>query len=242
MGEFIFMLTHDDATVKDAVDVYKTIRSTDLRYVGFKDVGVPEDVLRQVTDLAHEDGREVMLEVVSLSREDEERSVELAMTLGVDWLLGGTHPEAVHAILPAEPIRYCPFVGTVVSHPSVLLGGADVIAAQARELTTHRWVHGVDLLAYRHATEDPLALVEAVVAAIAEPVIVAGSVTSTEQVTAILARGAWAFTIGSAIFEGLLPGGPDPRGQVSSVLELVESHPGPSKGSAIPPVSPGGGR
>ena len=40
MTEFIFMLTHNDATVPNAIEVYEQLRDTeDLRYVGFKDVG-----------------------------------------------------------------------------------------------------------------------------------------------------------------------------------------------------------
>ena len=39
MLEFIFMLTRDDQTVSDALAVYEGVRATDLRYVGFKDVG-----------------------------------------------------------------------------------------------------------------------------------------------------------------------------------------------------------
>ena len=41
MIEFIFMLTRNDQTVSDARDVYDTLRDTGLRYVGFKDIGLP---------------------------------------------------------------------------------------------------------------------------------------------------------------------------------------------------------
>ena len=50
------------------------------------------------------------------------------------------------------------------------------------------------------------------------PVIAAGSVATIEQIGVLEAAGAWGFTIGSAIFEERLPGGPSVAGQVRAVL------------------------
>ncbi len=91
MTEFIFMLTHHDRTVDDALEVYEQTRGTGLRYVGLKDVGATPEVLAELAREAHDDGLEVMLEVVSTSAEDELRSLRAAADIGVDWVLGGTH-------------------------------------------------------------------------------------------------------------------------------------------------------
>jgi hypothetical protein len=214
--EFIFMLTRDDVTVGNALDVLGEVRDSGLRYVGFKDIGPPPAVLADVTEAAHAAGVEVMLEVVSTSREDELRSLRAARAIGVDWVLGGTHAREGGEILGG--VGYCPFAGTVLGHPSVLAGEIDAIAADAARLTATRGVDGVDLLAYRHETVDPVALTRAVVEAAGGPVIAAGSVRSLAQIAALEAAGAWAFTIGSAIFEGALPGGPSISGQVAAVL------------------------
>jgi hypothetical protein len=214
--EFVFMLTRDDVTVGDALGVLEGLRSSGLRYVGFKDVGPPAKVLAEVTETAHASGMEVMLEVVSVSLEDELRSLRAARAIGVDWVLGGTHAREGVELL--EGVRYCPFAGTVEGHPSVLEGSIDAIAEHAAELTSLDGVHGVDLLAYRHRTVDPVALTRAVARAASGPVIAAGSVVSLEQVAALEAAGAWGFTIGSAIFANRLPGGPSVEGQVAAVL------------------------
>ena len=216
MIEFVFMLTRDDVTIGDAAAVLRGVSGTGLRYVGFKDVGPPPAVLREVADAAHEAGLEVMLEVVSVSREEELRSLRAAREIGVDWVLGGTHPHDGVEIL--DGVRYCPFAGTVEGHPSVLTGSIEAIAEHAAELTALPGVHGLDLLAYRHATEDPIALTRAVAAAADGPVIAAGSVRSLEQIAALEAAGAWGFTIGSAIFEGVFPGAPSVPAQVEAVL------------------------
>jgi hypothetical protein len=223
--EFVFMLTRDDVTVGDAADVLASLRESGLRYVGFKDIGPPPETLAEVTRAAHEASMEVMLEVVSTSAEDELRSLRAALDIGVDWVLGGTRAREGVAILGGA-VKYCPFGGTIVGHPSVLHGTVDEIAAHAAALTAMDGVHGVDLLAYRHASEDPIALTRAVADAAAGPVIAAGSVTSFEQIAALEAAGAWGFTIGSAIFANQLPGGPTVPGQVAAVLAHLKG-PGP---------------
>ena len=230
MIEFVFMLTHHDRTVDDPIAVYEQIRGCGLRYIGFKDIGVPVAELKEVCARAHGDGLEVLLEVVSTTREEELRSVAAAAEIGVDWLLGGTHPEDGLEILDAradgERPRYCPFPGTVVGHPSILQGEIDEIADSARRMTALDGVYGLDLLAYRHQSADAAELTRAVVQAASGPVIAAGSVASTAQISALDRAGAWGFTIGGAIFEGRLPGGPSIAGQVIEVLRAASGGPG----------------
>jgi hypothetical protein len=220
VNEFVFMLTHDDATVANAYEVLEELLGSGLRYIGFKDVGAEPSLLKSLVRLAHEADMEVMLEIVSTSAEDELRSLRSALEMGVDWVLGGTHPETGIEILRASGLRYCPFPGTVVGHPSILEGSIEEIAEHARRLGETDGVHGLDLLAYRHQTVDPVALTRAVVAALDGPVIVAGSIATPEQIASVGDAGAWGFTIGGAIFEGRLPGGDSVAGQVAAVLEL----------------------
>ncbi len=227
MIEFIFMLTRDDTTVSDAKQVYDTLRDTDLRYVGFKDIGLPPSELRDLARTMRADGREVFLEVVSERAEDELRSVRAALDIGVDWLMGGTHADEALAVLDevgppgtsGRP-RYCPFPGRVVGHPSILEGTVDEIADSARELTARPGVDGLDLLAYRWQGDVP-ALVRAVVDAASGPVVAAGSVDSAERIDALARAGAWAFTIGGAIFERRLPAGDSVREQVECALAMT---------------------
>ena len=222
MAHFVFMLTHGDRTVDQAADIVPTLADTGLKYIGFKDVGADLDRQREVTSLAHDAGFEVMLEVVSTSKEAELSSLQSAAEAGVDWILGGTHGRETAGMLP-DHVRYCPFPGQVVDHPSILKGSIDEIAADAKELTGLDHVAGLDLLAYRHQTEDPLELTRAVVQASSGPVIVAGSIASIKRAVAVSETGAWGYTIGSAIFDGLLPGAPSIADQVRSVLDATGS-------------------
>jgi hypothetical protein len=223
--EFVFMLTHRDATVENAREVLDDVRGTGLRYIGFKDVGASPRLLRDVTELAHGAGLQVMLEIVSTGEADEIRSLRNATSIGVDWVLGGTHPHAGVEILGESGISYCPFPGIVEGHPSVLKGSRGQIAEHARELTATDGIHGVDLLAYRHEDVDPLALTRAVVEAAEGPVIVAGSIATLAQIESLEQAGAWGFTIGGAIFEARFPGGRSVADQVRTVLDAVDAAP-----------------
>src|SRR4051794_18005313 len=145
MIQFVFMLTHNDRTVSGAIDVLRDLSGSGLTYVGCKDVGATPDVLRELVAVAHGDGMEVMLEVVSTSKEQELTSLRTAAEVGVDWVLGGTNAREGAAVLAGSGIRYCPFPGRIVGHPSVLEGEIAEIADSARELTSIDGVHGLDL-------------------------------------------------------------------------------------------------
>jgi DhnA family fructose-bisphosphate aldolase class Ia len=218
MIEFIFMLTKDDRTIVDAIEVLDSVSDVGLRYVGFKDVGAEPDRQREITKRAHDLGMEVMLEVVSTSVEAEANSVRSARAAEVDWVLGGTNPEVGVDILAGTDIRYCPFPGIVTGHPSVLSGSVEDIAASAGSLSGMKGVYGVDLLTYRHADADPEELTSAVVKSCEGPVIAAGAVVTRDQIELLDRAGAWGFTIGSAVFNGQMPGAPSVAAQVQTVL------------------------
>lgn len=221
MINFIFMLTHSDATIDDALRYVDDLSDTGLHYIGFKDIGATPERQRSIALAAHDAGFETMLEVVSTTRDAEVASVHAALAAGVDWILGGTQPDAVLPLLKGSSVRYCPFPGRVVGHPSVLEGSIEEIADSAAALTARPGVFGLDLLAYRHATADIAELTNRVVASSRGPVIAAGSVVNDAQIATLAAAGAWGFTIGSAIFDERFPGAPDVAAQVRHVLEVA---------------------
>jgi hypothetical protein len=220
VADFIFMLTRDDQTVPNALEVYEAVRDTDLRCVGFKDIGASADVLAELTTRMHGDGREVYLEVVSESMEDEVRSLRVAREIGVDVVMGGTHSAAAQEILGGSGLRYYPFPGRVVGHPSQLRGTVKEIAASARALTAEDHVDGLDLLAYRFDGDVP-ELIRAVLAAVDKPVVAAGSIDSVERIRLVSELGVAGFTIGAAIFDARLSGGSSLREQVASAISVA---------------------
>ncbi len=201
---FIFMLTRNDKTVNDAEQHLATALAAGVHHIGFKDVGLPFERLKDLNAAIKDGGATSYLEVVSLDKESEIVSAKAAVDIGVDILLGGTNVDAVLPILEGTNIQYYPFPGRIEGHPSVLVGSIDEIVNSAQALAAREGVHGLDLLAYR-STENVTGLMAAVCAAVDKPVIMAGSIGSKQRIEVVRRSGATGFTIGTAALDGDYP-------------------------------------
>lgn len=219
--DFILMLTENDRTIPDAGRRLDEALAGGARHIGFKDVGLPVSELKGLTDTIRAAGGRSYLEVVSLDAGQELASARAAVALDVDCLLGGTRAEVVTEVIRAHPIRYYPFPGRILGHPSVLAGTEDEIVASARHLAALEHVHGLDLLAYRFEG-DVAALMARVCAAVEKPVIMAGSIDREARVFATAEAGAAGFTVGTAALGGAFPADePGFAGQVRALLDLA---------------------
>lgn len=201
--DFIFMLTRDDRTVEDCLDLVELIRPVGLKHVGFKDVGISPDVQKALTRAIRAAGATSYMEVVSTTPEACLASARVARDLGVDRLLGGTQVHEILDILDGSDTRYYPFPGKPTGHPTRLGGKPSDVEAHCRDFVA-RGCAGCDLLAFRATEADPIDLVKAARRGLGPDkyLIVAGAIASAERVRAIEAAGADAFTIGTAVFNG----------------------------------------
>jgi uncharacterized protein related to proFAR isomerase len=217
--DFVFMLTRSDQTVTDCLEVLDDIRPLGLTHVGFKDVGVTPEVLGELDRRIKASGATSYMEVVSTSREACLRSAQVARDIGVDRLLGGTQVDEVLAILAGSAVQYLPFPGRPFDHPTKLAGTAAQIEDDCRRFQAMGCA-GVDLLAYRATEADPIELVRAARRGSDGFLLVAGSVQRADQIRALAAAGADAFTIGSAAFDGsFAPRVRSLRSQLRAVLD-----------------------
>ena len=216
------MLTRADQTVPDCLEVLDDIRPLGLTHIGFKDVGVTPEVLAELARRIKAAGATSYMEVVSTSREACLRSARVARDIGVDRLLGGTQVEEVLAILAGSATQYLPFPGRPFDHPTKLAGSPQVVEEDCRRFRALGCA-GVDLLAYRATEADPIELVRAARRGLEGSVLlVAGSVARPEQVRALAAAGADAFTVGSACFDGSFsPYVGSLRSQLRAVLDAT---------------------
>jgi hypothetical protein len=212
------MLTRQDRTIADCLEVFDLVRGLGLGHVGFKDVGVEPAKLAALTKAIRESGAISYMEVVSTSAQAALNSARIAAELGVDRLLGGTDVAAVQSILKGSATRYYPFPGKPIGHPTQLGGQPADVEAQCRDFMA-KGCAGADLLAYRATESEPLELVKAARRGLGNgTLIVAGSVTSAAQIAAIAAAGADAFTIGSAVFSGTyVPEAGSPLSQLARI-------------------------
>ncbi|MBS3648142.1 4-hydroxythreonine-4-phosphate dehydrogenase [Pseudaminobacter sp. 19-2017] len=203
MIDFIFMLTRDDRTIEDSLDLMRLIEPVGLKHVGFKDVGVPRAALKTLVADIHRAGAISYMEVVSTMPEVCLQSARIARDLGVRRLLGGTQVDEILGILDGSDTAYFPFAGKPVGHPTKLGGTAADAEADCRAFV-RKGCAGCDVLAYRATEADPIDLVRAARKGLGPDkyLIVAGAVTSAAQIRAIKAAGANAFTIGTAVLNG----------------------------------------
>jgi hypothetical protein len=197
--EFILMLTYNDCTVKDALDIFRDCKDIPVKHWGFKDMGLPPEEMKTLVRKMKTAGKTTCLEVVSLSEEDGLHGAQLAVEAGFDILMGTVFFDSILEYLRDKPIKYYPFPGHVYSHPSILDGTIDEIVSHAKYLES-KGVHGIDLLTYRYVGDAP-ALLEAVVKATRVPIVSAGSIESYRRIGEVWKAGAWGFTIGSALFD-----------------------------------------
>jgi len=197
--EFILMLTYNDTTVKDALNIFQECKDAPVMHWGFKDVGLPPDEMKAVVREMRAAGKTTYLEVVSLSEEDGLRGARIAVEAGFDVLMGTVFFDSILEYLKGKPIKYYPFPGHIYGHPSILDGSMDEIVAHARFLES-QGVQGMDLLSYRYVGDAPQLLQE-VVKATNVPIVSAGSIESYKRLAEVWQTGAWGFTIGSALFD-----------------------------------------
>ena len=197
--ELIVMLTHQDRTVQDALQLFERTQDYPITHWGFKDVGLsPKEMQRVVTAMKAAE-KNTFLEVVSLSEEEGLNGARLAVDLGFDVLMGTVFFPSIGEYLKDKAIKYYPFPGHIHSHPSILDGTIEEIVAHACELESYG-ADGLDLLTYRYAG-DAAHLLKKVVKATRVPIVSAGSIATFERITEVWDSGAWGFTIGSAFFE-----------------------------------------
>jgi hypothetical protein len=201
--DFIFMLTRNDRTIDDCLELMEQISSVGLKHIGFKDVGVPPATLKKLTDAIHASGAISYMEVVSTTPEACLASAQIARDLGVQRLLGGTQVADISSILKGSATTYYPFPGKPVGHPTKLGGSPEDVEAHCKAFVTAGCA-GCDILAYRATEADPIELVRAARRGLGADkyLIVAGAVTSFDRIRAVKAAGADAFTIGTAVFDG----------------------------------------
>jgi hypothetical protein len=219
VADFILMLTHRDVTVPDCLAAFESVKDLGLKHVGFKDMGADFETLERLNAAIKATGATSYIEVVSSEPQAIQISIASGKRLGVDRVLGGKEI----AFAADNGIPYYPFAGTASGHPTVLSGAPGEIEADCAA-ARRAGCPGVDLLAYRATERNAVELMQAARRGLGPEghLIVAGGIDSPRRIEEATRAGANAFTIGSALFEGVFaPGVEGLRGQCEAVLRAI---------------------
>lgn len=221
--EFIFMLTHHDVTVPNALELFERVKGTGLRCVGCKDIGLEISELRQLFSSMKHAHMKSFLEVVTMKEEDHFEGVNKAIDIGAQYLIGGMpqHTEKTIKYLRERrsQLKFFPYVGKIVGHPCLLRGTIDEIVTDA-ERTQTLGADGINLLAYRY-DGNVQELIQSVQASTDLPLVIAGNVDSYERIREMKRLRVWAYTIGGAIIEKRFLPRNDEAEQIKAVLSTM---------------------
>lgn len=215
--ELIVMLTQNDRTVENAAAVYEACRNTKAAFWGFKEDGLPLPEMQKLFARMREDGKRTALEVVTYTETEGLAGARMAAACGCELLMGTMFSGEISRFCADHGLAYLPFVGRITGRPSVLSGSLEEMVDEARA-ALEGGAAGIDLLGYRY-TGDAAKLNRDFVAALDAPVVLAGSVNSYARLDEVREAGPWAFTIGSAFFEGRFGG--TFAEQIDRVVEYV---------------------
>jgi hypothetical protein len=208
------MLTHNDQTVKDAIEVFDTCKDLNVQHWGFKNIGLPVPQMKTLLKNMKDAGKTTYLEVVTYSEDECLAAAKLAMECGFDCLMGTLYFPSVGALVKNK-IKYFPFCGKVWDNPSILGGTIDEIIADANHLKK-LGADGIDILAYRF-TGDPVDLIKKFTNRVEIPTVIAGSIDSFSRIDFMKEVNPFGFTMGSALFNKKF----DKDGSVYSNLKVV---------------------
>lgn len=199
MIELIAMLTHNDKTVDNARKVFADSVAAPTQHWGFKDTGLPTSELALLARDMKAAGKTVHFESLE---EEESRcltAAQFAVDNGLDYLIGMAFHPSVAKLLAGAQVAYLPTCGGRSGIPRMLHGSIEDIVGDATRIRPQ--VDGVTLSLYRWTDGDPGLLGKAFVDEVKSPVVVTGSINSTERMDEIARLSPWGITVGSALFD-----------------------------------------
>jgi len=218
--KIIIMLTYNDRTVSNALEIFSKCKEVPVECWGFKDVGLPVEKMKKLVSNMKKMKKTTFLEVVTYSEKSCFEAAKLALECQFDYFTGGVYFESIHNLLKGKPIKYFPFCGKVSGSPSILEGSIQEIINDAK-LMEEKGVDGFDLLAYRHV-EDPEKLAQQFIKEIKVPVVLAGSINGFDRLDKVKQFKPWGFTIGSAFFDEKFVKDGSFKEQIIRVLSYID--------------------
>lgn len=195
--ELIVMLTYNDQTVKNAIEVFESVKDLDVKCWGFKNIGLPLPEMKILVKKMKDAGKTTFLECVSYDEENCMIAAKIAVECNFDCFMGTLYNESVANYIRGE-IKYYPFCGHVWANPSILGDDIDGIIDDAKRLKA-LGTAGIDILAYRFVG-DPVELIRKYFKEVDHPTCIAGSIDTFARLDFMAEINPASFTMGTALF------------------------------------------
>lgn len=199
MIELIAMLTHNDKTVDNAREIFAASVDAPTQHWGFKDTGLSAADLALLARDMKDAGKTVHFESLEEKETNCLAAAQFAVDNGLDYLIGMAFYPSVAKLLAEANVGYLPTCGGRSGIPRMLHGSIEDIVADATRIRPQ--VDGVALSLYRWTDGDPGQLGKAFVQEVEAPVVVTGSINSTDRMDEIARLAPWGITVGSALFD-----------------------------------------
>lgn len=220
--DLIVMLTYNDVTVSNALEVFESCKDVPVQRWGFKNVGLPVEKMKELVAAMKRAGKTTYLEVVTYDEASCLEAAQVAVDCKFDVLMGTLYYDSVHQLLGDNHIVYSPFVGKVSGSPSILEGTNQEIIDDAGAMIA-KGITTFDILAYRHVI-DGQKLAYDFCRAVDANICVAGSISSYERIDVMFDIGPWAFTMGSALFDQKFVADAGFRENLIAVDQYMKAH------------------
>ena len=218
--KIIIMLTYNDKTVSNALEVFDQCKDLPVKYWGFKNVGLPVEKMKKLVSNMKKVKKTTFLEVVTYDEKSCIDAAKLAIDCQFNYLMGTIYFESVHNLLKDKNIKYSPFCGKVSGSPSILEGSIQEIIDKTK-LLEKKGVDGFDLLAYRYVGNAEK-LAKEFIKTIKIPVILAGSINSFDRLDKVKQFNPWGFTLGRAFFDKKFVKDGSFKEQIIRVLSYID--------------------
>ena len=215
------MLTYNDRTVENAIQVFEQCRESAAAYWGFKDVGIDLPTMKELINRIRIAGKFTVFEVLSENEEECLDAARMALQAEVDLLIGMKHFDPVYKLLKSRRTKYFPTCGKRSGIPRMLEGTVEEIIKEAKEIEG-AGVEGIALSAYRY-TGNQEELMKSFLQEIKISTIITGSINTYQRLDVIKSLNPWGFTVGSAFFDKAFDKNADFMGQVEEVLRYLRS-------------------
>lgn len=203
--QVIAMLTNNDLTVPDAMEVFEQNQDSRVRCWGFKDIGIDVKDGAKLVAKMKAAGKTTFLEPLVEEEEKCLSAARFAVECGFDYLIGMAFHNSAWEILQQNGVQYLPTCGRRAGLPRMLYGTPRGIAGDAYRILDYG-VDGVCLSVYRYKDGDPEEMARRFVRDLGKPFIVCGGINSRPRLDFLREIRPWGFTIGSALFGDSLEG------------------------------------